>query len=242
MSVQTAYQDFKTKATELAGDGECVALVVNNSRAYVEYLWPGVNWTKIIASVYGARSLMEAFNPAYWTVEYNDHNNPNQLPPVGAVMVFDGTPAAGYTNQFINPNGHTGMNDGADGSGYNLFQQNAPAYRQKPNVTHYNWKFRPCIGWATPKLTADPTPAPPPVVIPGTHTIYLPPTTGPWHLYPEGGPYTYAAAGNHLLVPANFGGLTYDILADRGNGIYTIQSQNFGRGDLYTRGSDVIIK
>lgn len=242
MSVQTAYQSWKANTSGQVGDGQCVSLIVNNSRAYVEALWPGVSWTNIIAPVVGAKSLLNAANPAYFDVVQNNHSDPNQVPPVGAIMVFDETPHSGATNTFTNPYGHTGINDrAADGSGFYLTQQNAPSTGQGVNTTHYPWNFRYCLGWLVPKLSPDPTPTPPPVVT-AEHTIYLPPTTGPWHLYPEGGPYTYAAAGNHILVPANYGGLTYNIVADRGNGIYTIQSEMFGRGDLYTRGSDVIIK
>lgn len=241
MSVATSYQAWKaTVLGQVIGDGQCVALVVNNSRAYVEYLWPGVSWTTIIAPVVGARSLLEAANPAYFDVVYNDHNDPNQLPPVGAIMVFDATPQAGYSNTFVNPYGHDGLNDGADSNGVNLLQQNAPATGAAVNITHYGWKVRPCLGWLVPKLGADPTPPPVPPQ-PVGKTIFLPPTTGPWHLYPEGGPYTYAAAKG-LIYPSMFGGLTYEILADRGNGIYTIQTEDYGRGDIYTRGSDVIIK
>lgn len=233
------YQSWKPAKGTVVGDGQCVSLIVNNSGAYVEALWPGLSWTNIIAPVVGAKSLLQAANPAYFEIINNNHSDPNQVPQVGDIMVFDETPHVGATNRFVNPYGHTGICAGnASGSGFDLAQQNAPSSGQGFNVTHYPWDFRYCLGWLRPKTGATPPPTPPPST---GHTIWLPPTTGPWHLYPEGGPYTYAAAGNHLLRPANFGGLTYDILADRGNGTYTIQSQNFGRGDIYTRGSDVII-
>lgn len=241
MSVATQYQAWKNTVHGQVGDGECVSLVVNNSAAYVESLWPGVSWTSIIAPVPGAKDVLNAANPAYFDVIHNDHNDPNQLPQVGDIMIFDATPHAGATNTFNNPYGHLGVcNGNANSGGFDLYQQNAPAYRAAPNVTRYAWNYRYCLGWLRPKLGVDPTPPPVPPN-PVGHTIWLPPTTGPWHLYPEGGPYTYAAA-KALLYPSQYGGITYDILADRGNGIYTVQTEMFGRGDLYTRGSDVIIK
>lgn len=238
MSVQTSYTNWKGTVHGSLGDGQCVALVVNNSAAYVEALWPGVSWTTIIAPVVGANQLLQAANPAYFDVIYNDHNDVNQVPEQGDIMVFDATPHAGATNTFVNPYGHTGICDGnANSGGFDLFQQNAPATGAAPNVTHYAWNFRYCLGWLRPKLGSDPTP---PAPAPNPHTVYLPPTTGPWHLYPEGGPYLYSAATG-MLYPSQFGGLTYNIEADRGGGIYTITTENFGMGDIYTRGSDVSI-
>lgn len=240
-TVQSVYQSWKPATGKVIGDGQCVSLVVNNANAYVEALWPGVSWTTIIAPVVGANQLLTAANPAYFDVIENDHNDVNQLPQQGDIMVFDATPHAGATNTFVNPYGHTGICESADGNGFNLAQENAPSTGQGFNVTHYAWNFRYCLGWLRPKLGSDPTPPPVPPQ-PAGHTVYLPPTTGPWHLYPVGGPYTYQAANNRLLYPSAFGGLTYDILSDQGNGIYTIQTEVFGKGDIYTRGSDVIIK
>lgn len=242
MSLVSTYQSWKPQARTIIGDGECVSFIVNNSRAYVEALWPGVSWTTIIGGVIGAKDLLKTANPAYFDIVLNDHNNPNQLPPVGAIMVFDETPHPGATNKFVNPYGHTGICDGnANNSGFDLAQQNAPSTGQGFNVTRYPWNFRYCLGWLVPKL-GNPTPAPAPAPGPTTgRTIWLPPTTGPWHVYPENGPYTYAAAKG-LIYPSYFGGLTYDILADKGGGIYTIGTKSYGRGDIYTRGSDVIIK
>lgn len=91
---------------------------------------------------------------------------------------------------------------------------------------------------SAPAQTPTPQPAPAPAV---HRTIYLPPTTGPWHLYNENGPFNPAYAKG-LLVPSEFGGLTYQIVADKGNGVIVIDTQMFGRGALWTNGSDVIIK
>lgn len=233
-----SYTSWKSSVLgKVIGDGQCVALVVNNSQAYVESLYPGVSWPSIIAPVSSAKDMAGKSN-SYLTWVENDHNNANQVPSQGDIMVFGATPASGYSNTFPNPDGHTGVCDSADSSGYSLTQQNAPAFGQAANVTHYAWKFRPCLGWYVPTGSA---PAPTPT--PTEHTITLPATTGPWHLYNVGGPYNpnVAADVKGLIVPSQFGGLTYAIVADRGNGVYTINSQNYGLGDLWTQGSDVII-
>lgn len=240
MSVQTTYQGWKNSVNgTIIGDGQCVALVVNNSRAYVEALFPGVNWTQIVPPVQGAKDMAGKSN-GYLTWIANDVNDANQLPQQGDIMVFDATPKAGYTNTFNNPYGHTGVCDSADSSGYVLFQQNSPGAGSPANSTKYAWKFRPTLGWYRPTGAGgqNPTPPTPPAQ---QHTITLPATTGPWHLYPVGGPYQYAAAKG-LLFPSQYGGLTYKIDNYRGNGIYTITSEMFGQGDLFTNGSDVIVK
>ncbi|MGL5036822.1 MAG: N-acetylmuramoyl-L-alanine amidase [Aeromonas sp.] len=54
-----------------------------------------------------------------------------------------------------------------------------------------------------------------------------------WAVYNENGPYTKAnAIGN--LAPAQFGGLSYSILAEKGNDIYVIQTESFGRCAIWT--------
>ena len=157
-----SYQDFKNSVLgTVVGDGQCVSLVVNNSRAYSEYLFPGVSWPTIFAPVSGARQLFGDANAQYYQAIANDHNNPNQVPEQGDVMVFDATPQAGYTNSFNNPYGHTGICESADSSGYFLLQQNSPTEGAAVNVTHYPWNYRPCIGWLRPVVQAPPSPAPP---------------------------------------------------------------------------------
>lgn len=234
------YQQFKQNVLgKVIGDGQCVSLVVNNSNAYIEALYPGVNWTTIIAPVEGAKDMAGKGNQYLQWIE-NDHNDPNQVPEQGDIMIFGATPAAGYSNTFANPYGHTGICDSTDANGYVLLQQNSPSAGAAVNLKAYPWKFRPCLGWYHP-LTPGVAPIPTPSPVAQPHTIYLPPTTGPWHLYNVGGPYSPAHAKG-VLVPSQFGGLTYPIVNARGNGIYTINSHDFGTGDLWTKGSDVVIK
>jgi N-acetylmuramoyl-L-alanine amidase len=72
-------------------------------------------------------------------------------------------------------------------------------------------------------------------------TLWLPPTTGPWHLYNVDGPYAPAQAKG-VLMPSEFGGLSYTILQDKGNGVYVVHTQDFGTGALWTSGSSVEIR
>lgn len=237
------YQDFKDKVLgTIVGDGQCVSMVVNNSRAYIEFLFPGVSWPNIIAPVVGAKDMAGKSNSYLQWIE-NDHNDPNQLPQNGDIMVFDETPKAGYTNPYANPYGHTGVCESADASGYVLLQQNSPNSGSPVNATKTAWKYRPCLGWYRP-LTAGGTPSPTPA--PEGKKITLPKTTGPWHLYAVGGPYNpndpRFANGKNLLRPDLLHqDLTYAIDNNRGNGIYTITSQDYGQGDIWTNGSDVVI-
>jgi len=242
MSAAATYANWKAGVLgHVIGDGQCVALVVNNPRSYTAALFPGVSWPSIMGSVDGAKDLASKGNQ-YLTWIENDHNNPNQVPEQGDIMIFGATPQAGYSNQFNNPYGHTGVCESASASGYALCQQNSPASGAPANVTNYPWKYRPCLGWYRPNVGGNPAPAPSPA--PSGQTITLPKTTGPWHLYVEGGPYNpnNPADVKGIIDPRAFQrDLEYPIVASRGNGVYTIDSEDYGRGDLYTNGSDVVI-
>jgi hypothetical protein len=234
-----SYPLFKSNVLgKVIGDGQCVSLIVNNSNAYIEYLFPGVSWPSIIHSVVGAKD-MAGINNSYVQWIANNHSDPNQLPTQGDIMIFDGTPSPGYENTYTNPYGHCGVCESASSSGFVLLQQNAPSSGSPVNAHSYDWRFRPCLGWLHPLVGQ---PAPSPIPAPSGETITLPATTGPWHAYPVGGPYNPYTPGLPLLWPSKFGGLTYKIDNNRGNGIYTITTQDFGQRDLWTNGSTVIIK
>lgn len=236
MSVQVIYQGWKTSVmNKKIGNGECVALEVNNPQSYTAALFPGVNWTDIIAPVESAKDTAGKSN-TYLTWIENDHNDPNQLPEIGDIMVFDSTPAAGYSNTYPNPDGHMGNYDGPHAGGYVLLQQNAPSFGSTVNTTVYDWKYRPCMGWYRPNVDAPTPPAPQPE----GKTLHIAATTNDMHVYPVGGPYT-ASAAKGMISPHQFGGLSYPIVADRGNGIYTVNTEDYGQGDLYTKGSDVSV-
>lgn len=234
------YNSFKASVLgRKIGDGECVSLIVNNPSAYVETLYPGVSWPNIMAPVGSAKQLAGKGN-SYLEWIPNNHGDPNQVPLQGDIAIFDATPQAGYSNTYSNPAGHCGVIDSASNNGIALLQQNAPAFGQAVNVTSYSWKFRPCLGWyrpLTPGTTPPPAPAPP---VTTGKTVFLPPTTGPWHLYNDNGPYLPAQAKG-VLVPSQFGGLTYAIVEDKGSGIYIINTQMYGQGAIWTAGSSVVV-
>lgn len=146
-----SYQNFKSSVyNKIIGDGQCVALIVNNSKAYAEYLFPGITWTTIFPPVPAAKQLLDDANPKYFEKIINNHNDPNQLPIQGDIMVFDATPKVGYTNNYNNPYGHVGICESAYPTGYVLLQQNSPYEHAPVNSTHYDWKYRPCLGWLRP--------------------------------------------------------------------------------------------
>lgn len=196
------------------GDGQCVSLIVNNSRAYVEALFPGASWPAIVVPLGpngGAKDLH--CNTPYFTWVPNDAGNPNQLPPQGAVMVFSETPYSGYTNTYPNPYGHTGVCDEADASGYSLLQQNAPDFGQGPNITRYSWKFRHCEGWFVPNLVnSTPAPTPPP-----SGQLQLQINPGNWPVYTGDG------KGSTRLPGAVQGGQKYGPVQIATNGWGIIQ-------------------
>jgi hypothetical protein len=232
-----SYAEWKARVLgRRIGDGECVSLVVNNSEAYVESLFPGVSWPSIIPPVYAAKD-MAGKSTMYLTWIFNDHNNPNQLPKQGDIMVFGATPSAGYTNTFNNPYGHAGVCDSADAGGYNLLQQNSPAYRNPANITRFAWRFRPCLGWLTPVKT--PTPAPP-TAPPSVQTVFLPASAGPWHAYAPGSSYNPndRSAVRGILRPDLYPpGLTYPIRGWVGNVAVAIDTQYFGRVVIWVQGT-----
>lgn len=147
----SVYEEWKLGVVgKVLGDGQCVALVVNNPQSYVAHLFPDVSWESVFPPVPSAKDLFNDANPTYFEKILNDHNDPNQLPTIGDVMVFDATPESGYSDTYNNPDGHTGVCDTASPQGYSLLQQNAPQFGSPVNVTTYPWRFRPCIGWLRP--------------------------------------------------------------------------------------------
>ena len=68
-----------------------------------------------------------------------------------------------------------------------------------------------------------------------TRRIVLPASDPTWTVYKLGHPCIKSNPANiaGVLKPAKFGGLTYSILKNNGNGIYEIQTANFGRVQIY---------
>lgn len=224
--------------------GQCTQVVLDWGMA----LYPGVKWSALFPPVKSAKDMFAVYNKRYFMAIVNNHSDVNQLPMPGDIMIFDSTPQSGYSNQFKNPDGHAGVCISAGPSGYTLLQQNAPSSGAACNDTSYPWHYRPCLGWLRPLNLAPPVPVPPPPTSSGMvgKTLYLPaknPDNSPdsrWRVYHEEGPYDipHAVAA---LNPAKFGGLQYTILADKGNGIYAIQTQMFGRVAIWTRNTNATI-
>lgn len=63
-------------------------------------------------------------------------------------------------------------------------------------------------------------------------TLYLPKSATSWRIYKQNGPYT---VGNEVgkLAPSKFGGLSYEIKGEKGNGVYLIDTKDFGRVAIY---------
>jgi hypothetical protein len=159
------YETFKTEALAqgkyLTVQGitnpygvECVTL----DWAYANFLFPGVSIKQSITTG-NANTLFADANPVQFTKVLNNRNDPNQIPPQGAIIVFGATPAEGYSSTFKNVNGHTGIVDSATTKGVYILQQNAPAIGEGVNVEFFNWNYMPCIGWLIP-ITSAPTPPP----------------------------------------------------------------------------------
>lgn len=88
----------------------------------------------------------------------------------------------------------------------------------------------------TPKPAPKPqAPKPAPKPTPKkvkTKKLHLPATAKTWRVYKPNGPYT---VGNeiHLLTPSAFGGITYDILQEKGGHVYIINTSVKGKVAIY---------
>ena len=122
------------------------------------------DWVRTIG--YGnAKDLYNGASDTYFEKIANDPANPDQLPIQGDIIVFSETPYPGYTNQYSNPYGHTGVVDSCDSNGYTIISQSSGT--GNPAQLHTSgWHFRHCIGWLRPKdLTPPPAPAPDPYTL-----------------------------------------------------------------------------
>jgi hypothetical protein len=221
--------------------GQCSQVPIS----WAETIFPGTPWSDSLPAV-GSDKGVNAWagkSTQHFTWIENNHSDINQLPLPGDIMVFDATPAKGYGSTVKNPYGHTGVCKSASISGYTLIQQNAPSLGQGVNDTSYAWSFRPCLGWFRADAAAQPAPnpAPAPAAAPVMsnnvgRTLHLPKSISSWHVYNPDGPYDIPHA-THVLDPAMYGGLDYPIVGDKGNGVYLIDTQMFGRVAICTSGT-----
>jgi hypothetical protein len=213
---------------------ECVTL----GWAYANYLFPDVS-IKDTITLGNANTLGSYANANYFQKIMNDVNDINQVPQQGDIMVFGGTPAPGYTNQFTNPDGHTGIYDGPAPGGYNLLQQNAPNSGASVNVTAYNWKFRPCLCWLRP-IGQHAVSAPVPVAAP--QTVTLPKGVSTWAAYRVGSLLRKGTSDQvGTLLPSVYGPLVYDIISWVGNYAVNIKTADFGEVTIWVRDTPAVI-
>jgi hypothetical protein len=140
-----------------------------------------------------------------------------------------------------NPYGHIGLLDSAPGDVVKLLEQNgygsgAGTGRDAIGVYRDIPKSRVAAIYRLRSATATP---PPP---PARSTVFLPSTVRSWRLYPVGGslvPGTEKAR----LAPYQFPpGLTYKIEAWVGDYAVVIQTQMFGRGTIWVKNTEAVIK
>lgn len=141
-----------------------------------------------------------------------------------------------------NPYGHIGIFDHADGNGLYLLEQNATGSgdglgRSAIGVWRAIPTSRVAAIWRY-KGTAPPPPAP----APARSTVFLPGDVQSWRLYRNGSglrPNTSDEIAR--LAPSQFGGLTYKIQAWVGDYAVVIQTQMFGSGTIWIKGTEAVI-
>ena len=89
--------------------------------------------------------------PQYFDRIANNPNDPNQLPPRGAIIVWDGWNG--------NPYGHIAIVLGADTGGVTVLEQDGYNPTKRPVTKYRTWGSLPCLGWLVAK---NQTPPPPP--------------------------------------------------------------------------------
>ena len=122
--------------------GECVGLIeVYNDECFrYPHIWGN------------AKDLLADADPKFFDVEYNDITNLTQVPPVGAIMVWDGTWGGGK--------GHTGILVTAipNSTVFTSFEQNNPAGHAPEINMHVNYVG--VLGWLIPHpLPVQPSPS-----------------------------------------------------------------------------------
>ncbi|UOF78661.1 endolysin [Caudoviricetes sp.] len=142
-----------------------------------------------------------------------------------------------------NPYGHIGICDSQDATSVAILEQNgstgngsgvggdAVRTRAVPKTR--------IAGLLRPKAA----PAPPSVGAPARSTVFLPASARSWNLYHVGSylrPRTPDVKA--VLAPSAFGGLTYKIISWVGDYAVVIETQMFGRGVVWLRGTDAVVK
>lgn len=243
MDIPAKYAAWKAavRGVALDIDGAFGAQCVDEDLSWGQTLFPGVAWQTLFPPVDDAKDMYNNYNPDFWDRVENDHGDPNQVPPQGAIAIFAGSPEEGYTSTYDNPAGHTGVVDSTDANYIYLMQQDAGMSGGASMLRARPWRYTRLIGWLIAKDGAGPAPAPtPPAGDPRIgKTLFLHPVPK-WRVYAVGSqPLGVNAIG--YLVPANYNhgpngqpGLTYEIL---GVSVYantvTIKTDTYGLVDIY---------
>lgn len=91
--------------------------------------------------------------------------------------------------------------------------------------------------------TPAPAPAPAPIQGPsaGKQTVRLPSNVQSWAAYKVGSAYRKGTSDQvGTLLPSKFGGLTYDVLENRGN-VVVINTQSFGKVAIWVQNTEAVI-
>lgn len=142
-----------------------------------------------------------------------------------------------------NPYGHIGICDSQTGDTVSILEQNGYGGGTGTGKNAIGvWRTIPksrIAGLLRPKYV----PVPPPAPAPARSTVTLPGHIQSWRLYRVGSwlrPNTSDQIAT--LAPAAFGGLTYKIEGWVGDYAVIIQTQMFGRGVIWIKGTEAVIK
>jgi hypothetical protein len=251
--------DFNTWRNAVLGvslniDGAFGAQCVDVDLSWGLACFPGVGWPTLFPPVGGAKDMYEKYNPNYWTRVENDHNNPSQVPPQGAVAIFAASPEPGYTSVYSNPDGHTGVVDHTDANFIYLVQQDGSTGQAVTRLSPRPWRYTKLKGWLVPKTSVS---TPPPLPIPPSggkdprigKVLYLHPVLS-WRIYRVGekpaginaiGFLRPSAYDSGLPAPKNRG-LTYTIVGvSQYPNTVTIRTNTYGLVDIYVDSDGEII-
>jgi hypothetical protein len=225
--------------------------------AWGMYLFPGVAWAVLFPPVgdLGAKHMWDLVNEKYFEKIPNNPNDLNQLPQKGDIAYFGASPEAGYTSQYKNPDGHTGVVDHATSNYVWLTQQDGSEAQSVVQVKQRPWRYTRCLGWARPRLSAvvaEPASSGPvnhPVI---GHDVWLkPPATNVqngWSVYRRGQFPDRAKRIGALRPdwyrhgPGGEPGLVYRIegVSQYAN-VVSITSDTYGPVDIYLDGDAQIL-
>lgn len=113
--------------------GQCVGLI----ECYIDDLGLPHDWGN-------AKDLLADADTTKFTVVKNNPSDTSQFPPIGAIMVLDGT--------WGNGDGHTGVVVFADGIVYAMLEQNNPTGHKPQILTH---DYKGVLGWLIPSVPLD---------------------------------------------------------------------------------------